>query len=96
MPGAGNFLHDGRHSAWSGWPARWLAALCAVALTVGGLHLLAPLPPSGADEAARTVSAAQGFADAAIAAFTDSAVGSDPTRPPRRAAPDYLTTRCPG
>ncbi|UGU29090.1 HNH/ENDO VII family nuclease [Mycolicibacterium smegmatis] len=58
-----------------------------MALTVGGLHLLAPLPPSGADEAARTVSAAQGFADAAIAAFTDSAVGSDPTltAPARRA-----------
>ncbi|WP_234790778.1 polymorphic toxin-type HINT domain-containing protein [Mycolicibacterium wolinskyi] len=60
-----------------GWPARWLAALCAVAVTVGGLHLVAP--SSGVEQAARTVSAAQGFADAAVAAFTDSAVGSDPT-----------------
>ncbi|WP_234816660.1 hypothetical protein [Mycolicibacterium wolinskyi] len=60
-----------------GWPARWLAALCAVAVTVGGLHLAAP--SSGIGQAARTVSAAQGFADAAVAAFTDSAVGSDPT-----------------
>ncbi|WP_235624068.1 HNH/ENDO VII family nuclease [Mycolicibacterium goodii] len=79
MPGAGNFLHDGQHSVWSGWSARWLAALCAVALTVGALHLAAPPPPSGADEAARTVSAAQRFADTATAVFTDSAVGSDPT-----------------
>ncbi|WP_272937907.1 GH-E family nuclease [Mycolicibacterium wolinskyi] len=60
-----------------GWPARWLAALCAVAVTVGGLHLAAP--SSGVGQAVRTVSAAQGFADAAVAAFTDSAVGSDPT-----------------
>ncbi|MHC9297537.1 HNH endonuclease, partial [Mycobacterium sp. LTG2003] len=64
---------------WLGWPARWLAALCAVAVTVGGLHLAAPAPSSGVGQAARTVSAAQGFADAAVAAFTDSAVGSDPT-----------------
>ncbi|ULN48205.1 hypothetical protein MI170_02115 [Mycolicibacterium goodii] len=89
MPGAGNFLHDGRHSVWLGWPARWLAALCAVALTVGGLHLIdpAPSPSSGVGQAARTVSAAQGFADAAVAAFADSAVGSDPTltAPARRA-----------
>ena len=81
IPGTGNFLHDGRHSVWLGWPARWLAVLCAVALTVGGLHLIdpAPSPSSGVGQAARTVSAAQGFADAAVAAFADSAVGSDPT-----------------
>ncbi|WKG02618.1 GIY-YIG nuclease family protein [Mycolicibacterium sp. HK-90] len=62
-----------------GWPVRWLAVLCAVAVTVGGLHLVAPTPSSGIGQAARTVSAAEGFADAAVAAFTDSAVGSDPT-----------------
>ncbi|MFN3005048.1 hypothetical protein [Mycolicibacterium wolinskyi] len=77
IAGAGNFLRDGQQSIWLGWPARWLAALCAVAVTVGGLHLAAP--SSGVGQAARTVSAAQGFADAAVAAFTDSAVGSDPT-----------------
>ncbi|WP_268811525.1 polymorphic toxin-type HINT domain-containing protein [Mycolicibacterium houstonense] len=60
------------------WPARWLAALCAVAVTLGGLHLITPAPSQRSDQAARTVSAAQGFADAAAAAFTESAVGSDP------------------
>lgn len=52
--------------------------LCAVAVTIGGLHLVAPAPERRADQAAQTVSGAQGFADAAVAAFTDSGVGSDP------------------
>jgi len=76
--GAENFLRDGQHSIWLGWPARWLAALCAVAVTVGGLHLITPPPAERTDQAARTVSAAQGFADTATAVFADSAVGSDP------------------
>ncbi|WP_157890779.1 polymorphic toxin-type HINT domain-containing protein [Mycolicibacterium goodii] len=79
MPTAGNFLRDGQHSVWLGWPARWLAVLCAVALTVGGLHLITPPPAERADQAARTVSAAQRFADTAVAVFADSAVGSDAT-----------------
>ncbi|MCV7067662.1 hypothetical protein H7H51_21825 [Mycolicibacterium farcinogenes] len=49
-----------------------------MAITVGGLHLITPAPSQRSDQAARTVSAAQGFADAAAAAFTESAVGSDP------------------
>lgn len=77
-PDEGNFLHDGQQSIWLRWPARWLAVVCAVAITVGGLHLIAPAPSQRSDQAARTVSAAQGFADAAAAAFTESAVGSDP------------------
>nr|WP_264077734.1 polymorphic toxin-type HINT domain-containing protein [Mycolicibacterium houstonense] len=49
-----------------------------MAITVSGLHLITPAPSQRSDQAARTVSAAQGFADAATAAFTESAVGSDP------------------
>ncbi|MGV0807909.1 GIY-YIG nuclease family protein [Mycolicibacterium setense] len=64
---------------WLRWPARWLAVVCAVALTVGGLHLITPTPEPRADQAAPTGSAARGFAEAAVSAFTESAVGSDPT-----------------
>ncbi|MGV9800434.1 NucA/NucB deoxyribonuclease domain-containing protein, partial [Mycobacterium sp. NPDC003449] len=74
---------------------RWLAALCAVAVTIGALHLIAPASSPGVDQAARPVSAAQGFADAAAAAFTDSAVGSDPalSAEQRRAGlPDHPVT----
>lgn len=75
---AENFLLSHEQSAWLGWPARWLAVLCAVAVTIGGLHLVAPAPERRADQAARTVSAAEGFAEAAVSVFADSAVGSDP------------------
>ncbi|WEV32778.1 polymorphic toxin-type HINT domain-containing protein [Mycolicibacterium fortuitum] len=85
-----------------GWPARWMAVLCAVAVTIGGLHLVAPAPGHRADRLQPSVSAAQGFADAAVAAFTDSGVGSDPamTAEQRRAGlPDQpvvgLTSQTP-
>ncbi len=77
MLGSGNFLRDGRQSVWLGWPVRWLAVLCAVAITLGGLHLTAPAPAQRVDQMATAVSAAAGFAEAAGAAFTESAVGSD-------------------
>jgi len=73
------FLRTHQQSIWLGLPARLLAIVCVAAVTFAGLHLAAPAPSSGVEQAARTVSAAQGFADAAVAAFTDSAVGSDPT-----------------
>lgn len=79
MLGAGNFLHERQQIFWLRWSARWLAVLCAVAVTVGGLHLITPALGERADQAAPTVSAAQSFAEAAVDVFTDSAVGSDLT-----------------
>lgn len=79
MLGAGNFLHERQQIFRLRWSARWLAVLCAVAVTVGGLHLITPALGERADQAAPTVSAAQSFAEAAVDVFTDSAVGSDLT-----------------
>ncbi|MFV8053516.1 HNH endonuclease [Mycobacterium sp. 48b] len=69
---------DGQQSIWLGWPARWSAVLCAVAVTVGGLHLIPPTPPRVEGEMS-PASAHEGFAEAAVAAFGDSAVGTDPS-----------------
>ncbi|WP_276824340.1 polymorphic toxin-type HINT domain-containing protein [Mycolicibacterium mageritense] len=65
---------------WAGWPARWLAVLCAFAVTVAGLHLVTGSARQGDREIA-TIAATtvEGFAEAAGAAFADSAVGSDPS-----------------
>ncbi|AWT51809.1 HNH endonuclease domain protein [Mycolicibacterium smegmatis MKD8] len=81
---ADNFLHTAQHSAWFGWPARWLAVVCAITLTVGGLHLVtAAHSPPPAEQAAATITAAQGFADAAVSVFAESAVSTDPTLTPQ-------------
>ncbi|WP_165612287.1 hypothetical protein [Mycolicibacterium porcinum] len=51
MLGAGNFLHERQQI----FRLRWLAVLCAVAVTVGGLHLITPALGKQADQAAPTV-----------------------------------------
>ncbi|AWT53108.1 hypothetical protein [Mycolicibacterium smegmatis] len=55
---------------WFSWPLRSLAVLCAVAVAIGGLHLVQPTPSERVEQGAAAVSAAQKFADAATAAFT--------------------------
>lgn len=69
---------------WFSWPFRSLAVLCAVAVAIGGLHLVQPTPSERVEQGAAAVSAAQKFADAATAAFTESAVGSDLTVSPEQ------------
>lgn len=79
-----NFLHGAQQGLWLSWTARWLAILCAVAITVSGLHLIAPPPQQPEDGVAVTAaSAVEGFADGAVAAFGDSAVGTDPLLSPQ-------------
>ncbi len=85
-----DLLPDTQQSIWLGGPARWLAVLCAVAVTVGGLHLISPTPPRVEGEVA-AVSAHEGFADAAVAAFSDSAVGTDPLLSPQQRRADLPT-----
>ncbi|PEG58792.1 hypothetical protein CQY21_20805 [Mycolicibacterium boenickei] len=59
--------------------------MCAVAVTLGGLHLIAPTAEQDSDAVAATAaSAIEGFANAAVAAFDDSAVGSDPALSPQQ------------
>lgn len=80
-----NFLHADQQSLWLSWAARWLALLCAVAITVSGLHLIAPTPrQSDGGVAATAASAVEGFAYGAVAAFGDSAVGTDPSLSPQQ------------
>lgn len=67
---SGNFLGHEEQSVWFSWPLRSLAVLCAVAVAIGGLHLVQPTPSERVEQGAAAVSAAQKFADAATAAFT--------------------------
>jgi hypothetical protein len=58
------------------WAVRWMAALCVVALAVGGLHFIG-------DRAHDPVAvAAQGFADAQATAFSHSESGADENMSP--------------
>jgi hypothetical protein len=59
--------------------------LCTLAIALSGRHLIAPTPqrPEGGVAAAAT-SAVEGFADGAVAAFGDSAVGTDPSLSPQQ------------
>lgn len=83
--GPANSLHADQQSFWLSWPARWMAVVCTVAITVSGLPLIAPIPqqPEG-DVAVTAASVVEGFADGAVAAFGDSAVGTDPLLSPQQ------------
>jgi hypothetical protein len=72
-PGLGNDFLPGarRQLRLIDWAVRWTAALCVLAIAVGGLHLIRERT---ADPVAV---AAQGFADAQAAAFSHSESGSD-------------------
>lgn len=61
-----NFLPTDQRSTHSSWPVRFAAALCAVAVAVGGVHLIVPDKPP----------AAQTFANASVDAFADSPVAT--------------------
>lgn len=59
------------------WAQRLMAALCVVAVAIGGLHLISPAQQERSSETTQDA-AAQGIADSAATAFTGSAVGTDP------------------